>query len=337
MRMKLMLLPLIAMVIGMAAVSAAISTSAIILTSDNEADLAVANALADKMGAKVVVTPWGTLSDEAIDEIETSGATMVYVIGGEVAVPDVEEKIKIKVKRFAGKDRYETAALVAKEWKECHRVVIAVGHDFIGINQALQEAKKNKCPIILIKPDEIPKEAEEVLEELNANESIIVECPNLNNTVKAQIKAHIVEEIKSNWEERAKEAIDKANETIIKAKNISGTITNATTAAASKLIINAEYHLSKAVEAFEEENYGKAFGLAIAAKENAENAIRIIQGIKGGTLGKEVHKWEEKINTSGVDEIVQQLSEEAENYGIKLEIKKKVKKVEYRQVKSEMG
>ena len=127
------------------------ASTTVVLTSDNEADLAVANVLADTIGAKVIVTPWGTLSDDAIAEIEASGATEVYVIGGEIAVPDVEEKIKITVKRFAGKDRYETSALVAKRMEK-------EKHDMCKNNSS------SRCPVVFVKPDEVPEEEEQVLD-----------------------------------------------------------------------------------------------------------------------------------------------------------------------------
>lgn len=314
----------------------ATSVNIVILTSDNEADLAVANVLGETIGAKVVVTPWGTLSDDAIAEIEASGATEVYVIGGEVAIPEVKEKIKIPVKRFAGKDRYETSALVAKEWKKrnikCAEITVAEGHDFAGIKDAMERAKVKKCPVIFVKTDEVPEEVEEVLNELNVSKTVVIEAPDMNKTkihLKLKIKVKEVEDIKADWQERAQEAIDKANETIAEAEETIENITDAKSAAAARLLVVAKYHLEKAEAAFKEGKYGKAFGLAIAAKENAESAIKIASGIAVGNFGKEVHKWEERIKTKGIEGVKEEICEDAENFGLekmKLKIQKQIKK-----------
>lgn len=317
------------------------STTIVILTSDNEADLAVANVLAETIGAKVIVTPWGTLSDDAIAEIEASGATEVYVIGGEVAVPDVEEKIKITVKRFAGKDRYETSALVAKEWKKrnikCAEITVAEGHDFAGIKDAMERAKVKKCPVMFIKTDEVPEEVEEVLDELNVNKTVVIEAPNMNKTkihLKLKVRVKEVEDIKADWQERAQEAIDKAKGVIAEAEETVENITDAKSAAATRLIVVAKYHLEKAETAFEEGKYGKAFGLAIAAKENAESAIKIASGITVGNFGKEIYKWEERIKTKGIEEVKEEICEDAEKFGVeemKLRIQKQI------QIKKKVG
>ncbi len=74
-----------------------------ILTSDHAADHAVAKTWANKIGATLVVTPWGGLTGEAVDELKLSQADLVYIIGGEVAIPDAS----------AALDRYDwTVVLV---------------------------------------------------------------------------------------------------------------------------------------------------------------------------------------------------------------------------------
>ncbi len=119
------LLALIAVIVLFPAVNA--QGKVTVLTSDHPADNAVARVFAKKLGATVVTTPWGELTAGAIENIVFSQATIVYVIGGEVAIPGAEDALQPygwKIFRLAGSDRQETSQKVAREFSSTRWLVM---------------------------------------------------------------------------------------------------------------------------------------------------------------------------------------------------------------------
>jgi putative cell wall-binding protein len=300
----------------------------IILVSDNPADLAIAQSLGERLGIEIVVTPWGTLSDEAVAEIEASGATQVYVIGGEVAVPDVEVRIKVNVNRLGGKDRYETAARVAREWSAADEVVIVDGYDEEGIREALAKARVKGVPVLFVKPDEVPEEVGKAIEALGCRAAVMVPAPNMaREKVKEKIRGHGVEEVNETAvdpEVRAAKAIARAEEAIAQAEASASELTDAKSVAAARLLINAKRHLEEARDAFDAKDYGRAFGLATAAKVQAEAALKISQGTVVGNFKRAVAEAEQEIEVEGIAKVKGEIEVEAERHGVKLKIRREV-------------
>lgn len=85
---------------------------------------------------------------------------------------------------------------------------------------------------------------------------------------------------KGNTAERAADRIEDAMERVARAKALAALAGNSTSVPGdvTDLIRNAEKHLAKAKEAFEDGKYGEAFGQATAAENNAKNAIKILEG-----------------------------------------------------------
>mgnify|MGYP005857423355 CR=1 FL=1 len=214
MRRRIRFLPALLALLVLGGLVSAQEASIIILVSDNPADLAAANTLAEKINVKVVVTPWGNLSDEAVQKINASGAAEVYVVGGNVSIPDAEVKIKIKVKRFAGEDRYHTSALVAGEWKNCSEIFVAVGDDDQGIQDARIKAKAKNCPILFVRPDSVPESVAAGMGKLNASTAVLIPTPNMQIAeIKSKLKAKVkgdVNETKIDSKQRAAKAIEDA-------------------------------------------------------------------------------------------------------------------------------
>jgi putative cell wall-binding protein len=305
---------------------AAQEANVIILVSDNVADLAVANTLAEKIHVKVVVTPWGTLSDEAVQELNASGATEVYVVGGNVAVPEVEVKVNIKVKRFAGEDRYHTSALIAREWKNCSEVFVAVGNDDQGIQDARAKAKVKKCPIVYVRPDSMPESVAASIEKLNASVAVLIPTPNMHVAkIKSKIREKGIDEVNEtriDFKQRALKAIEDAEAAIALAEENASEVIDGRTAAAAKQVINAKMHLEMAKEAFDAGDYGKAFGLATAAEAEAESSIKISQRILVGTFKMDVNNWEEEIKAKGIAKVKGDIDIEAGKHGVKMGMRK---------------
>ena len=307
------LLVLLALTVAVASVHAQ-EAKPVVLVSDNPADYAVAQLLAQKLNATLVVTPWGTLSDEAVAEVEASGATMVYVVGGPVAVPDVEVKIKIKIKRIAGKDRYETAAMAASLWNETEEAIVVEGTDEFGIKEALEKAKAKGVPILLVKRGEVPEGVEKAIEKLRAKKLHLIPAPDMNITIiEKRFRERGVAEINEthvDFEERAAEAIEEAREAIAKADFNTSNITSGWELAAARLLLNARMHLEQAEAAYNESRYGEAFGLAVAAKHEAKAAGKMLEHVAPGYFKRHVEEAEKDIEEHGLERAKEEFEKE---------------------------
>ncbi len=283
-----------------------------ILVSDNPADYAVGQLLAEKLNATLVVTPWGMLSDEAVAEIEASGATLVYVVGGPVAVPDVEVRIKVTVKRIGGKDRYETAALAAGLWNRTQEAIVVEGEDEYGIMEALKRARKLGVPILLVKDDDVPEEVRETFRKLGAKRVQLIPAPDMNNTrIREELEEHVEEinETRVDMQERAAEAIEDAREEIaeVEAKLNTTNITTGWELAAARLLVNAKRHLKEAEEAYSQGSYGRAFGMAVAAENKAEAAEKILERVAPGYFRSHVEEAEKELKEHGIEKALEKL------------------------------
>lgn len=98
---------------------AAQESTTVILVSDNPSDYAVALSLSNTLNAAIVVTEWGTVESEKIQELIAMDPQRVIIIGGPKAVPEeYENALKnagINVVRIWGQTRIETS-LNALEW-----------------------------------------------------------------------------------------------------------------------------------------------------------------------------------------------------------------------------
>lgn len=315
-------LPVLLALLALSGYASAYEASVVILVSDNPADLAVANTLAEKINVNVVVTPWGSLSDETVQKINASGAAEVYVVGGNVSIPDAEVKIKIKVKRFAGEDRYHTSALIAQEWKNCSEVFVAVGDDDQGIQDARIKAKVKNCPVLFVRPDSVPESVAASMEKLNASTAVLIPTPNMQVAeIKSKLRAKVkgdVNETTIDSKQRAAKAIEDAEAAIARAEENTTEVTDGRTTAAARLVINAKKHLQTAKAAFDAGKYGEAFGLATAAKAQAENSIKISKKIVVGTFKKDVSETEEEVKARGLAKVKGDVDVEAEKQGVKI-------------------
>ena len=94
----------------------------VILTTDNEADLAVAYSVGSLLNAPVIVSPWGTYDPKVSAEILSADPERVIIIGGPVAVPDDYTDdlngFGITYERWYGETRYETNLQVVEHLRE---------------------------------------------------------------------------------------------------------------------------------------------------------------------------------------------------------------------------
>jgi putative cell wall-binding protein len=269
-------------VIAMASNGAAQGSGIVILKSDNEADSAVAETIKNVIEIDIVTTPWGVFSETVVDEINTLEPSTVFILGGPKAVPSDYENLlsDYTVIRISGKDRYATAAAALTHFRENFKgrgIIIAYGYDSKGIIKALEKAKKLGGIILFVKPDDVPLEVENAIEDSEAEEVEIEESPDMDGDEIAKklrrTKAKIKHAKKSDAdkEERASEQIDEAREEIEEAEEEIGDCESGT---AKKLLEQAKEHLEKAEKALADGKPGQAFGQAISAEHLAENAER---------------------------------------------------------------
>jgi putative cell wall-binding protein len=81
-------------------------------------DALAASPYAARRGEPILLTRPDSLTQATYDALRTSGASDVYIVGGEAAVSgDVEDVLKTRgyvVRRAAGANRYETAQLIVE-------------------------------------------------------------------------------------------------------------------------------------------------------------------------------------------------------------------------------
>ncbi|MDI3090172.1 cell wall-binding repeat-containing protein [Priestia megaterium] len=124
--------------------------------------------LAHKLNAPILLTRSDKLPAPTKKEIERLKTKNVVILGSPIAVSDsIEKTIKqmgIKVKRIAGKDRYETSVAISKELGATkEKAVIATGENFPDALSIAPYAAEKGYPILLTKPTSLPKVAKDFL------------------------------------------------------------------------------------------------------------------------------------------------------------------------------
>ncbi|USS41431.1 cell wall-binding repeat 2 family protein [Thermococcus aggregans] len=306
--------------------SQAQSLSIVILVSDNEADSALAEELATLLNASIVVTTWGVYDPNVTAEIMSYAPDKVIIIGGPDAVPkDYETDLNemgISYVRWYGKDRYGTNLEVLKKAIEEHpelfenvKVVIAHGRDLGAIKMAKGiEGKK----FILYVDNNLTNTTEILGTLLKTKKVVILKSYLIDNETLNRIRERIRERVRDGniteenvtiTPEMAWEAIQVAINRTETAKEM---LDDLPVPAAKKLIELAEEKIQIANESYNEGNYGKAYGQAIAAKAHAEVVIKlaskewqkVIHARVEMKLEREIHRLEIKVRVlekAGID------------------------------------
>ncbi|NJE42062.1 cell wall-binding repeat-containing protein [Thermococcus sp. GR6] len=275
-------------------VSAEETSVTVILVSDNEADCALAQYLANVTGAIIVTTTWGVYDPNVAAEIMSYAPDEVIIIGGPEAVVeqyvnDIQE-LGITVERWGGQNRYETNLMVMTQaqvkfkLKFKDKLIMVPGNDTAGIKAALRIAVRERAMIAFVNGTTNVTRLMLKLQVRTGNVTI-VGTPFMNRTmlrVREQLRNQSREcnctSIHVNiTAEIALEAINASEERINTAKALleNATLTPMQERLVERMLTLAEKELSEAKEAYSEGKYGKAYGMAIAAKAHAEFVIRI--------------------------------------------------------------
>jgi putative cell wall-binding protein len=289
-----------------------------ILTSDHASDHAVSKTWADKIGATLVVTPWGELSNEAVDDLRFSQANLVYIIGGEVAIPgaiDALEKYDWTVISVGGTDRQETSQNVAERFG-AKRAVILDGFDTRAMDEALTMARAEEIPIIFFHTEDTDFSA--ILQRAGIIDVNLISNPTLKEAIKSSMSqvGITITEIDKDEKDAAQKMIDRAEEKINESLLIVRSIKDGLTLAGSSLIVDAEIKLKLGKDALKTMDYEGAFTFAVLSEESADYGIAIYNGRIRGRITEIVAQANSEIQRVGVAEAKEDLEKVGASYGI---------------------
>jgi putative cell wall-binding protein len=137
------------------------ATAVVIAFGENFPDALVGAAAAGLNGYPVLLTGRDQLPQATIDELERLSPGMIYVIGGTAVISDTVAAELGKygtVARYAGPDRYATAAAVAaKFFPSAKRAFLASGNNFPDALVAAAAGGFLDAPVLLVTHDAIPQ------------------------------------------------------------------------------------------------------------------------------------------------------------------------------------
>jgi len=268
----------------------------VILVSDNEADSALAEYLASITGAIVVVTPWGVYDPNVTATVMGYGPDRVIIIGGPDAVVKMYEGdlagLNITVERWWGKNRYETNlaaignATAKLRIKFEDHVIVVPGNDTAAIEVALRKAVKVHGLIIFANST---TDIARIMMKIGVypKNMTIIRTPitreiaeKIREKARNRVEGNVTEVEVNITAEMALKAINMSEERVATAEELLANVTllEQKRWLAEKMLDLAKKELGRAKEAYEDSNYGRAYGQAIAAKAHAEFVIRIASG-----------------------------------------------------------
>ena len=155
------------------------SEAVVIARGDLFPDALSGAALAHKNSCPILLTESATLTAETEAEIKRLKATRAIILGGTGAISSaVEQKLSqlgLSITRRSGKDRYETAAEIAKNLGiQGTGAIIATGEDFADALAISSYSAENQKPILLVKKNSLPIETENALSGLGIKSVVIV-------------------------------------------------------------------------------------------------------------------------------------------------------------------
>ncbi|WP_192796638.1 cell wall-binding repeat-containing protein [Serinicoccus kebangsaanensis] len=109
--------------------------------------------------------------------LETLDPSRIVVLGGDAAVPDTlvqELEAYARVDRVSGKNRYGTAAALARMFDDVDTVYVATGESFADALTGSARAGMEGAPVLLTEGDRVPDATAEVLEDLAPDRVVVV-------------------------------------------------------------------------------------------------------------------------------------------------------------------
>ncbi|WP_347548500.1 cell wall-binding repeat-containing protein [Pseudalkalibacillus hwajinpoensis] len=145
----------------------------VLATGANFPDALAGAPFAYQMGAPILLTNTKSIPDSVKEAFNYFGVEHVTILGGPTAVTkDVEnalKKMNITFDRIAGKDRYETASLIASELDPSFSdtAFVTYGGNFPDALSVASIAATQGSPILLTKTKEVPAATAKALKNYN--------------------------------------------------------------------------------------------------------------------------------------------------------------------------
>ncbi|AET70692.1 subtilisin-like serine protease [Desulfosporosinus orientis DSM 765] len=150
----------------------------VILAQVNQFPDALAGApLAYKMQAPILLSQSSELNEEVRAELRRLAPKTVYLLGGTAALSDqIEKELQqtYEVKRLSGYTAEGTARAIALELGTQGKAVIASDSSFQDALVISSWAARQGIPILLTKPQTLPKDTQTALQELKVTESLVI-------------------------------------------------------------------------------------------------------------------------------------------------------------------
>lgn len=162
------------------------ASTLIVARGDSYADALSASILAGYFDAPIVLSTAKESIEEGIsDEIKRLGANQLIIIGGYQGISQtVEASLEALpeldlIARIAGEDRYETSALIVREFIRLRQgaaeeVIIASGESFPDALAASAVSSNFQKPIVLVRQDQLTGPAQDLLMDFDVSKAYIV-------------------------------------------------------------------------------------------------------------------------------------------------------------------
>ncbi|WP_078378869.1 cell wall-binding repeat-containing protein [Sutcliffiella halmapala] len=139
----------------------------VLAIGENFPDALAGGPLAYKLDAPILLSRKDELGAVTRAEITRLGAKKAVILGSTAVITTkVDNELKglgITVERIGGRDRFETAAQIAKKLGTTDTAIVAYGHNFPDALAIAPYAARNGIPILLSRTDDIPSSTKDSL------------------------------------------------------------------------------------------------------------------------------------------------------------------------------
>lgn len=160
------------------------ATTVILAAGTDYPDALTGAPLAYALDAPILLAHSNRLSDLVQDEIRRLNPYRIVILGGEgVISQEVVNTLKeidgsLRIERLGGRNRYETAALIAERLAQIHgprtTAVLAYGLDFPDALAAASYAAERGYPILLTRQNLLPGTTADALNDLNITDVYVI-------------------------------------------------------------------------------------------------------------------------------------------------------------------
>ncbi|MEL3970739.1 cell wall-binding repeat-containing protein [Rossellomorea oryzaecorticis] len=155
------------------------SSEVVVLSNYNAfADALAAGPLAYKHNAPVLLTHPDKLTSTTKEELTRLSPSKVIIAGGKGSVSEQIEnelvRMGISVTRYGGRDRYEVAVNIAKEFSDPQSAILTNSQAFADALSISPYASRNGLPILLTRPNTLGEETKNYIVKNNIHHTYVI-------------------------------------------------------------------------------------------------------------------------------------------------------------------